>query len=243
MGETNMVKVLELSAVSPPPDSVAETYLPLTFFDVSWLQLPSVQRIFFYEFSDPNTTTTTSHFLHFLLPNLKHSLSLALQLFYPLCGNLTLSPQTGFPEIHYVDGDSVSFSAVESAADFHHLAPGRDLEGKDGLATASEAIGRAVEGLREGVLKGAENWIPYFASIANEHIVSVAGSPRFRVYDTDFGWGRPSKTEVVSIDGTGAVYIGDSRDDEGGIEFGLVLPTSEMSVFSSLFEEGLKSDH
>ncbi|RWR93065.1 malonyl-coenzyme A:anthocyanin 3-O-glucoside-6''-O-malonyltransferase-like protein [Cinnamomum micranthum f. kanehirae] len=448
MGETNMVKVLELSKVSPPPGSVAETYLPLTFFDVSWLQLPSVQRIFLYEFSDPNTTTT-SHFLHSLLPNLKHSLSLALQLFYPLCGNLTLSPQTGFPDIHYIDGDSVSFSAVESAADFHHLvsnypkdpaefhtlvpslpnstallslqvtlfpnsgicigfclhhaaadgrsvnhfmkswstinrtgdmsliaavpiydrdlvkdpnglkrlfmdqmeeymlwknveqmavpkvekplratfvltrsdierlkqramarpdsaekplrcstfaaacgyvwvclikargyvedktvyftapvdcrtrlyppipnayfgncitgatakAPGRDLAGKDGLATASEAIGRAVEGLREGVLKGAENWIPYFASIANEHIVSVAGSPRFRVYDTDFGWGRPRKTEVVSIDGTGAVYIGDSRDEEGGIEFGLLLPTSEIGAFSSLFEEGLKSGY
>ncbi|KAJ8625780.1 hypothetical protein MRB53_034310 [Persea americana] len=439
-----MVKVLEVSTVSPPPGSVAKTTLPLTFFDVFWLQLPPIQRIFFYEFSDPNTTT--SHFLHSLLPNLKHSLSLALQLFYPLCGNLTLSPKTGFPEIRYSDGDSVLLSVVESADDFHHLisnqpkdaakfhnlapnlpdssallslqvtlfpysgicigyclhhavadgrsvtqfmkswssinragdvsliatlplydralvkdppglkrtfmeqmeeykfgkiteqmdvgtlesplratfiltrsdierlkqrvmarhdpaqkplrcstfsvacgyawvclikargyvedrtvyfsfavdcrtrvdppipdlyfgnciagvftnASGRDLGGQDGLATASEAISGAVEGLREGALKGADKWIPSYAALANERMVTVAGSPRFRVYDMDFGWGRPRKTEVVSIDRTGAIYIGDCRDEEGGMEIGLVIPTSEMSAFSSFFNDGLK---
>ena len=42
----------------------------------------------------------------------KQSLSLALQLFYPLCGNLTLSPQTGFHEIRCADGDWVSTLAV-----------------------------------------------------------------------------------------------------------------------------------
>ncbi|RWR93063.1 LOW QUALITY PROTEIN: coumaroyl-CoA:anthocyanidin 3-O-glucoside-6''-O-coumaroyltransferase 1-like protein [Cinnamomum micranthum f. kanehirae] len=115
-------------------------------------------------------------------------------------------------------------------------ASGRDLGGKDGLATASEAISGAVEGLREGVLKGADKWIPSYAALANERIVTVAGSPRFRVYDTDFG---PRKTEVVSIDRTGATYIGNCRDEEGGMEIGLVIPTSEMSAFSSFFNDEL----
>ncbi|XXG87566.1 hypothetical protein AAC387_Pa11g2222 [Persea americana] len=441
------LKVVELSRVSPPPGSVPETSLPLTFFDVFWLPIPPVQRLFFYEFSDPNTITTT-HFLQSLLPNLKHSLSLTLRLFYPLSANLRLSPQTGEYEIHYVDGDSVSLTVAESTAEifhqlvadnpkdtrgFHPLVPnlptsssllalqvtlfpkagisigiclyhvaadgrslthfmkswssinktgdlssvaplpsynravikdpgalrkifidqmaqikfeksaqrtrvddparatfvlprcdterlrkrvtarvdpdrilepirfstfalacgyvwvclvkarghdvrdeavcftfsadcrtrlnpqvpdtyfgnciasvfaeanGRNLEGDEGLVIAAEAIGRAVERLGDGVLRGAENWIPKYASMANKRIIIVAGSPRFRVYETDFGWGRPRKTEVVSIDRTEGVYIGDSRDEEGGIEFGLVMPRSELDAFASYFVEGLKS--
>ncbi|RWR93054.1 LOW QUALITY PROTEIN: ATP-NAD kinase-like domain-containing protein [Cinnamomum micranthum f. kanehirae] len=423
------LKVVEVLRVSPPSGSVPETSLPLTFFDVFWMRIPPVQRLFFYEFSESNTITT-AHFLQSLLPNLKHSLSLTLQLFYPLSANLRLSPQTDEYEIHYVDGDSVSLTVAESTAEifhqlvadkpkdtkgfhpllpnlptsssllasqvtlfpkagisigicFHHVAAdgrslthfmkswssinktgdlssiaplpsynravikdpgalkkmftdqmaqikfeksvertrvddparatfvltrcdierlrkrvtprvdpdrirfstfalacgyvsvclvkarghdvrdevvcfsfwadcrtrlnppvpdtyfgnciasvfaeanGRNLGGDEGLVTAAEAIGRAVERLGDGVLRGAENWIPKYASMANKRIILVAGSPRFRVYETDFGWGRPRKTEVVSIDRTEGVYIGDSRDEEGGIEFGLVMPRWE----------------
>ncbi|KAJ8647075.1 hypothetical protein MRB53_000098 [Persea americana] len=119
MAPPNTVEVLELSRVAPPPGSVSEASLPLTFFDVFWIVLPPVQRLFFYEFSPTNTTT--SHFFDSLLPHLKHSLSLALQLFYPLAGNLILSPQTGEHEVRYVEGDSISFTVAESTADFHHL--------------------------------------------------------------------------------------------------------------------------
>ncbi|XXG39042.1 hypothetical protein AAC387_Pa01g0102 [Persea americana] len=194
MAPPNTVEVLELSRVAPPPGSVSEASLPLTFFDVFWIVLPPVQRLFFYEFSPTNTTT--SHFFNSLLPHLKHSLSLALQLFYPLAGNLILSPQTGEHEVRYVEGDSISFTVAESTADFHQL-------------------------------------------MAGERVISVAGSPKFRVYDTDFGWGRPRKTEVLSIEKTEAIYMGESRYEEGGIEIGMALSKSEMEGFAYLFEEGL----
>lgn len=93
------------------------------------MPIPPVQRIFFYEFSHPNTITTT-HFLESLLPNLKQSLSLALQLFYPLSANLRLSPETGEHEPHYVD--SVSLTVAESAAeDFHRLVSNHPKDAKE----------------------------------------------------------------------------------------------------------------
>ncbi|KAF6135308.1 hypothetical protein GIB67_033301 [Kingdonia uniflora] len=52
---------------------------------------------------------------------MKHSLSLALQHYFPLVGKLTWSPQCTAPEIVYVDGDSISFTVVESNFSFHHL--------------------------------------------------------------------------------------------------------------------------
>ncbi|RWR78432.1 phenolic glucoside malonyltransferase 2-like protein [Cinnamomum micranthum f. kanehirae] len=438
MAPPHTVKVLDLSRVAPPPGSVSEASLPLTLFDVLWVQAPPVQRLFFYEFSPPNTTTT-SDFFNTLLPHLKHSLSLALQFFYPLSGNLTFSSQTCEHEIRYVDGDSVSLTVAESPADFHHLvgnhpkeaeelhplvsqlptasllalqvtlfpnsgfcigiilhhavadgrslahfmkswasicrtgdassitalplfdrslvedvkglkkifltqmadikmeetlkdvdvanqvkpvratfvmgraqierlrqrvlarrpelphctpfvltcayvwvclvkargdvgdktvhfsfavdcrarldppmpamyfgnclgfcmaeANGSDLAQEDGLAAGSDSIGRAIRGLADGGLMGAEKWIPRFVEIFGERVVSVAGSPKFRVYDTDFGWGRRRKTEVLSIEQTGAIYIGESRYEEGGIEIGVAISRSEMDGFASLFEE------
>ncbi|KAK9117685.1 hypothetical protein Sjap_016632 [Stephania japonica] len=52
-------------------------------------------------------------------------------------------------------------------------------------------------------------------------VLSVAGLPKFKVYETDFGWGRPKKVEVVSIEDSGAISLSESRDDDingGGVE-------------------------
>ncbi|XVF65666.1 hypothetical protein PTKIN_Ptkin09bG0267900 [Pterospermum kingtungense] len=81
------IKVLEQSHVSPPPGSVPATSLPLTFFDTLWFSCCHMQRLFFYEFPYP-----TSHFIKNSLPNLKNSLSLTLQHFFPFAGNLRLPP-------------------------------------------------------------------------------------------------------------------------------------------------------
>ncbi|XP_058092124.1 phenolic glucoside malonyltransferase 2-like [Magnolia sinica] len=455
MAEHHHVKVLDLCRVSPPPGSVPETTLPLTFFDVLWLLMPPVQRLFFYQFpQNPDNTITTTHFINTLLPKLKHSLSLSLRLFFPLAGNLTLSPINGEQEIRYVDGGSVSLTVAESDADFHRLAAnhprdvlellplvpqlpvsdpqnqpllalqitlfpdsgicigtsishvvadgsssmhfmkswasicqsgdesllksrpfydrsvatyldglkrlhleqmanfkldqaveslkpratpvlatfvmcradietlrrqvlalrsdagqkplhcssfvltcayvwvcllrtfgdddrdknvhfsfpvdcrarlvppipatyfgncisgcmcnakGSDLLTEDGLGLASEVIGRAIQALNDGVLNGAETFVPTSISIvaSGERVGSVAGSPKLRVYDTDFGWGKPVKVEVLSIQETSAISLAESRDGEGGIEIGVVLPKCEMDRFASLFEKGLKKN-
>ncbi|KAL5992252.1 hypothetical protein ACLOJK_013168 [Asimina triloba] len=121
MAGTEKVKLLELSQVAPPPRSVAAATLPLTFIDSFFLKRPDIRRILFYELSPPDNTT--HHFLNLILPNLKRSLSLALQLFFPLAAKLTQSSSGSSTdyEIRYSDGDSVSLAVVESDADFDLL--------------------------------------------------------------------------------------------------------------------------
>ncbi|KAK9117681.1 hypothetical protein Sjap_016628 [Stephania japonica] len=64
------------------------------------------------------------------------------------------------------------------------------------------------------------------------------GSPKFKVYETDFRWGRPKKFELVSIEDSGAMPLLDSRDYEnGGVEVAVVLNKLEMDVFASVFED------
>ncbi|KAF7129760.1 hypothetical protein RHSIM_Rhsim10G0048000 [Rhododendron simsii] len=113
---------------------------------------------------------------------------------------------------------------------------------EDGVAIAAWAIGEAIGGLDDGVLKGAKELIPNYLSRLKEGglVSSIAGSPRFELYKTDFGWGRPSKVEMVSIDKSGAFYLSDSRDGNGGIEIGVVLKKHETEAFASLFASGLE---
>ncbi|KAL5982049.1 hypothetical protein ACLOJK_016118 [Asimina triloba] len=445
----NLIRVLERCAVAPPPRSFPTTALPLTFFDVLWLQIPPVQRLFFYQLPDTDTDTTA------LLSKLKHSLSLALQIFYPLAGILTHNSATDRHEILYSEGDSVRLTIAHSdsdfnrlvghepcdATEFHPLAPNipeyatlpspalalqvtlfpnsglcvglavhhaaadgwssthfmkawasiyrtgdistvhplpvydraqtvaldwiaesyfrhlaelprvevtnrffagdatassrlvratyvltrgdierlrgwvaarvvgdsrfssfvvtcsyvwacltkasarsgavdggktvyfamavdlrarlrpplapayfgncigacftqaaeSELIGEDGLVVAAESIRGAIGGLEgDGALRGADTWVKTFFGLVGERVLSIAGSPLLRVYDTQFGWGKPRKVEVLSIEDTGAISLAESRDEDGGIEIGLAVPDSEMDGFECFFREGLE---
>ncbi|KAF7130256.1 hypothetical protein RHSIM_Rhsim10G0050500 [Rhododendron simsii] len=74
----------------------------------------------------------------------------------------------------------------------------------------------------------------------DEGFLSIAGSPRLENYNTDFGWGRPKKVELVSIAKSRAVTLSNSRDGNGGIEIGVVLKKHETEAFASLFASGLR---
>ena len=78
-------------------------------------------------------------------------------------------------------------------------------------------------------------------SLSGDRIFSTAGSPRFDVYDVDFGWGRPKKVETPSIDKTGAFCLSERRDGNGGVEIELVLDKNEMEAFADIFAKGLES--
>ncbi|KAK9120208.1 hypothetical protein Scep_018301 [Stephania cephalantha] len=465
------VKVIEESRISSPQHSTPpETSLPLTFFDVIWMIMPPVKRLFFYEFHHSN-----QHFIETVLPHMKHSLSQALQLFYPFAGHL-ITPDydhhDSVPEIACSDGDSITLTVAETDFDFKHLsghhardvtdffplvpklalvsksdffsplmaiqvtlftdsscspfgisigityhhvvadgkifnqfikcwasiskfgfdeqenipffdrsvikdpnglcalylkqlnqlnesiktlqlahsivpvAPidkvratfvlGRlqieklkqwiakkmegtnssansssvfafhlstfviasayvwvcltksqedeenekyfafsvdcrdrldppipkfyfgncllvhvvkanksDLIGENGIFGAAEIIGTKVQKINEqsSILEGAETFVKEMYTLfeSGARVLSVAGSPKFKVYETDFGWGRPKKVEVVSIEDSGAMSLFDSRDDEnGGVEVAVVLSKLEMDAFASLFEDTVK---
>ncbi|KAI4353846.1 hypothetical protein L6164_002769 [Bauhinia variegata] len=86
------------------------------FLSRSLTSVISPKRLFFYEYP-----YTTQHFLQTILPTLKNSLSLTLQYFFPFAANLICPPKPRKPHILFVDGGAVSFTVVESAADFNHL--------------------------------------------------------------------------------------------------------------------------
>ncbi|MED6218451.1 hypothetical protein PIB30_026674 [Stylosanthes scabra] len=110
-------KVHQVYQVAPPQGTTTSATLPLTFFDLLWLRLPSTERLYFYQFQNP-----TISFFDSILPNLKRSLELTLQHFFPLAGNITWPQHSPIPTITYIAGqDSVSLTVSESHEDFNHL--------------------------------------------------------------------------------------------------------------------------
>ncbi|TYJ15036.1 hypothetical protein E1A91_A10G157200v1 [Gossypium mustelinum] len=454
------MKILEDSLVFLPHGSVLNaSTLPLTFLDIYWFGFPPMQRLFFYDFPYP-----TSYFMQTVVPNLKSSLSLALQHFFPFAGNLVLPPPPQLPYIHFKDSNSVCFIAKESTVDYGHLigdhgrrveefqvllpklqpantstngngmkklekslmaiqvtvfpnagialgvtfnhvvADGRafihfmkswaflnrsqgdssflnnfpppdfnrdlikdpqgqlastfvkdkwgteeldtlptnklrftfvikrsqvellknwvttklmeeneseklristfvvicaymwvclnklqenetkhpslsgdshivfsadcrhhlklpptyfgncieprfatakktELVKEKGVIVAAKAIGRQVMELEEvGALREAEKWLSKHKEILKPgtHFISIAASPKFGVYEIDFGWGRPRKTEVAHIGSLGSISMAESREEESGVEFGLALSQEELHSFNDVFHRGLQ---
>ncbi|CDY69977.1 BnaAnng32210D [Brassica napus] len=71
-------------------------------------------------------------------------------------------------------------------------------------------------------------------------VVSVAGSTRFGVYGLDFGWGKPERVVIVSIDQGEAISMAEGRDGNGGVEIGFSLKKHEMEALIDLLRGGLR---
>ncbi|KAH0451593.1 hypothetical protein IEQ34_018892 [Dendrobium chrysotoxum] len=435
MSPFHKLKVVEHCRIPPAASSSPTLFssIPLTYFDLLFLNFPPVQRLFFYDLP-----VTKSHFLDSELPNLKHSLSLALRRFYPLAGSLIFPAAEKSPEILCSDSDSISLTVAVSSDDFqelsanharaaerfrpllqplpaaallsvqvtlfskagvvigttvHHAAADgssythfmktwaliakvgadpppfsllppplfhrglisdakdltttflKDIEnlksddsldkwdlstrpnlvratfvlgpdelhrlsqrtatkcspfslacglvwaslararggtsakkersgfvtgcrarlrpavpnayfgnclgiccveikreelvGRRGAAAGAEAIWEVIKGLEKGVFEGAERWVRVVREYAASRALTVAGSPKLGIYGVDFGWGRPRKVELVSVERTGAISLAESREVEGGLEIGIALPANEMEDFVACFVAGV----
>ncbi|KAJ9171023.1 hypothetical protein P3X46_019076 [Hevea brasiliensis] len=116
-----------------------------------------------------------------------------------------------------------------------------ELIQENGITIAAKAIAKQVKELENGVLERAEKWMSDWKEISEQGtLITISGSPKLRVCDIDFGWGRPKKSKVVQIDVLGAVSISKLRDGGGGVEVGLALPRSQMDVFNALFQQHLE---
>ncbi|KAG2313022.1 hypothetical protein Bca52824_024579 [Brassica carinata] len=117
------LRVVECARVTPAADSHSvlnsanSLTIPLTFFDLPWLVLPPVKRVFFYRL----TESTREHFHSFILPKLKLSLSLVLRSYLPLTGRIVWDPNEPKPNIIASQNDAVSVTIAESDADFSLL--------------------------------------------------------------------------------------------------------------------------
>ncbi|KAK2650974.1 hypothetical protein Ddye_018463 [Dipteronia dyeriana] len=114
----------------------------------------------------------------------------------------------------------------------------RDLMGEDGIAVASIAIGRKIFELRKGgALIGAEKWVSNYKQVVKDgRFVTVAGSPKFREYEIDFGWGKPKKSDLVQLAPYSCFSLTGSREDNEGIDIGIIIEQHKFDLFNALFE-------
>lgn len=117
------------------------------------------------------------------------------------------------------------------------------LKGNEGFLIAVETIGEAILKTvysENGILESAD-WPLDFGKFSGKCFVSVAGSPKFDVYEADFGWGKPKKYEFVHLDRERSISLCKSREFEGGFEIGLSRRKTEMDIFEAVFYQGLES--
>ncbi|KAL2493965.1 Coumaroyl-CoA:anthocyanidin 3-O-glucoside-6''-O-coumaroyltransferase 1 [Forsythia ovata] len=118
-----------------------------------------------------------------------------------------------------------------------------ELKGQEGFLIPAELIGKAIQKTvyhEKGVLHGAD-WPVEFPKWSGKRGFSVAGSPRFNIYDADFGWGKAKKYEFVHLDEETSMSLCKSREFKGGFEIGLSRPKIEMDAFAAVFTQGLKN--
>ncbi|XP_028761565.1 coumaroyl-CoA:anthocyanidin 3-O-glucoside-6''-O-coumaroyltransferase 1 [Neltuma alba] len=115
------------------------------------------------------------------------------------------------------------------------------LVGENGLAEAVSAIESRVREWKREPLRGAETVMSDFRNLSKSGhpLLAVAGSPGFGVYETDFGWGKPRKSEVVHIEFSGSISLSDGRHSDVAVEIGVALRRTQMDIFADALEEQL----
>lgn len=116
------------------------------------------------------------------------------------------------------------------------------LKGDNGFVLAAELIGEEISTYvnnKEIFLSDAGEWVSEFGGLIGKRLFGVAGSPKFDLYDCDFGWGKPKKYEAVGIDGDGSMSLCKSTEFDGGLEIGLSLTNKNMDAFALIFSHGL----
>uniref|UniRef100_M8CRM6 Anthocyanin 5-aromatic acyltransferase n=1 Tax=Aegilops tauschii TaxID=37682 RepID=M8CRM6_AEGTA len=113
--------------------------------------------------------------------------------------------------------------------------------GKGGLLVAFMALSDALqEEVGESSQDRWDGCVERVKEAVKSGVLSVADSPRFRVYNLDFGFGKPVKVDVVSVAKTSAISVEEARNHGGGIEVGISLPTSSMESFQRCFADAMQ---
>ncbi|KAE9605034.1 hypothetical protein Lal_00036730 [Lupinus albus] len=123
-------------------------------------------------------------------------------------------------------------------------AKSEDFTKEDGLVIVAKKIYSKIKKIDKGVLDGIENLFSTYKSLMGKNVIGigVAGSNRFSVYGTNFGWGNPTKVEITSVDRGITIGMTESKNEKGGVEVGLVLNKNVMGFFHILFHAGLSQN-
>nr|XP_043608142.1 malonyl-coenzyme A:anthocyanin 3-O-glucoside-6''-O-malonyltransferase-like [Erigeron canadensis] len=115
------------------------------------------------------------------------------------------------------------------------------LSSENGFVVASKLIGEGINKMvnnKDGIMKDVERWHDPFKIRARK--IGVAGTPKLKFYNTDFGWGKPKKYETISIDYNESISINASKGSTQDVEIGLCLPSTQMEALANIFNDGLK---
>ncbi|CAL5008146.1 unnamed protein product [Urochloa decumbens] len=108
-----------------------------------------------------------------------------------------------------------------------------DLAGERGILAACRAVQAAVAEMEAAPLGGTERWIQKMMTLPFQRLCNVAASPRFRVYEaSDFGFGRPVRVELVSMNHDGEMVLVGGRGD-GEVQVSVSLDPARMEVFKA----------
>uniref|UniRef100_A0A0E0KVS7 Uncharacterized protein n=1 Tax=Oryza punctata TaxID=4537 RepID=A0A0E0KVS7_ORYPU len=110
--------------------------------------------------------------------------------------------------------------------------PVHDVHGDGAMAAAASAIQEEILKLAEDPLAGW-NFMSLAGKIPSDRVMNVSGSPRFRPYDVDFGWGKPRRTEPIRMNHDGQVALVRAADGHGVQVSVSLLQSAHMEAFKS----------
>ncbi|KAL6606610.1 hypothetical protein ACP70R_042263 [Stipagrostis hirtigluma subsp. patula] len=111
------------------------------------------------------------------------------------------------------------------------LGGGGDDDGA--LARAAAAVREAVREYTEEPVADVERWLERHAALPRERVVQIGASHRFPAYETDFGWGAPSRVELASVFVKEFVALVGAPN--GGVQVSVALDREHMDGFEVNF--------
>ncbi|CAN6165159.1 unnamed protein product [Urochloa humidicola] len=105
---------------------------------------------------------------------------------------------------------------------------------------AAESLARAAAAVREAVREqladptgDADRWMERHRALPWDRTVQVGASNRFAAYETDFGWGAPSRVELASVFAREFVAVVGAPD--GAVQVSVALDRDRMNGFEANF--------
>ncbi|CAK8569563.1 unnamed protein product [Lathyrus sativus] len=111
--------------------------------------------------------------------------------------------------------------------------PKRKLLGENGICEAANVIAREIS--LADPLKEVEKF-----GIKSNNFVCVMGSPKFDVYETDFGWGNPILSEILHLSDSNGFLLSDSKDGYGSIEVSMLQEEAQVKKFTDILDVQLR---
>ncbi|CAL5008143.1 unnamed protein product [Urochloa decumbens] len=114
-------------------------------------------------------------------------------------------------------------------------AAARDLLAENGLSVAAAAVAAEIRRAAVDPLAGWD-WMSTVEGVDLDRLVNLAGSTRFPAYEaTDFGWGPPGRTELVTMNHDGQVVVVAGKKGAGGVQASVSLHPAHMDAYKSHF--------